>query len=71
LFDDLVECCKRRREAVDRDDTASAGERCVSDLSSRVAAKHAWRAELHAQRAQAVTNSAVELTDGFVFVALG
>ena len=41
LFDDLVECCKRRREAVDSDDTASPGEGRVSDLPSRVAAEHA------------------------------
>ena len=34
LFDDLVERCKRRRKTIDRDDTASTGERRVSDLAS-------------------------------------
>ena len=48
LFHDLVERGKRRGEAVDRDDAASARERRVGDLASRVAAKHAWLAEIRA-----------------------
>jgi hypothetical protein len=47
LFHDLVERCKRRGEAVDREDTTSARERRVGDLARRLAAKYAWRAEIY------------------------
>jgi hypothetical protein len=48
LFLDLVERVKRRGDAVDSDDMASAWKRRVGNLASRVAAKHAWLAKIRA-----------------------